>query len=295
MFNPVLTVIDAFVARLQEGYRATFSNLEPSYPGVIGWLGRMAMERLANSDALYHNVEHTVMVTLVGQEILRGKQLLRGGVTPHDWLNFILSLVCHDIGYLRGCCLEDTDDSFVADESGKRVTLPEGASDAYLAPYHVERSKIFVRERFGEVGLFDVERLTQGLELTRFPVPNDDDHRETESDAALVRAADLIGQLADPAYMRKINALFYEFEETGVNRRLGYKTPADLAEQYPRFYWGAVRPFITTGLTYLHATQEGKQWVANLHTHVFAAEHNERRLGPQRLSSYGPLGLSAHG
>ena len=37
--------------------------------------------------------------------------------------------------------------------------------------------------------------------------------------ARLVRAADLIGQLGDPHYLRKANALYYEFEEIGMNRR----------------------------------------------------------------------------
>jgi hypothetical protein len=35
------------------------------------------------------------MVTLVGQEILRGRHISVGRVTPHDWLDFI------DINYLR--------------------------------------------------------------------------------------------------------------------------------------------------------------------------------------------------
>jgi hypothetical protein len=30
----------------------------------------MALENIANSDPLYHNVEDTILVTLVGQEIL---------------------------------------------------------------------------------------------------------------------------------------------------------------------------------------------------------------------------------
>ena len=39
-------------------------------------------------------------------------------------------------------------------------------------------------------------------------------------------AANLIGQLGDPHYLRKANALYYEFEETGLNRQLGYGSPA---------------------------------------------------------------------
>jgi hypothetical protein len=37
---------------------------------------RLAIECIGNSDALYHNVEHTMLVTLVGFDILRGRQLL---------------------------------------------------------------------------------------------------------------------------------------------------------------------------------------------------------------------------
>ena len=98
------------------------------------------------------------------------------------------------------------------------IELPRGASDAALAPYHVDRSKICVRERFAFNPLIDPDRLARNIELTRFPVPDDEDHAETDTEAAFVRAADLIGQLGDPLYPRKLNALFHEFEEIGVNK-----------------------------------------------------------------------------
>jgi hypothetical protein len=44
----------------------------------------MALETIANRDALYHNVEHTILVTLVGQEVLRGKHMREGGVSSED-------------------------------------------------------------------------------------------------------------------------------------------------------------------------------------------------------------------
>ena len=37
---------------------AAYGVLEPSYPGIIALAGRMALENIANSDALYHDVEH---------------------------------------------------------------------------------------------------------------------------------------------------------------------------------------------------------------------------------------------
>ena len=124
----------------------------------------------------------------------------------------------HDIGYVRGICAGDTAEHFVIDAGGKTVAPPRGASDAFLTPYHVERGKIKVRERFAPVPLIDEERIASAIELTRFPVPDDEDHAATDTEAGLVRAGDLIGQLGDPVYPRKLNALYHEFVETGLTR-----------------------------------------------------------------------------
>jgi len=73
--------------------------------------------------------------------------------------------------------------TYVIDGSGKTVSAPRGASDAFLAPWHVERSKIAVRERFGEHPFIDSDRICGAIELTRFPVPDDDDYAETDTEA----------------------------------------------------------------------------------------------------------------
>ncbi len=279
MLNPTLVMAEALGDHLEDCYRQTFGPEEPTYPGKLNLAARMALEVLANSDALYHDVQHTMMVTLVGQEILRGRHLVQR-LTPDDWLHFTAATLCHDIGYVRGVCAGDTATSFVIDDAGNRVTPPRGASDAYLTPYHVDRGKIFVRERCGPVPFLDEERLAKAIELTRFPVPDDDDHKETDTEAGLVRAADLIGQLADPNYLQKLTALYSEFLETGTAERLGVASAADLADRYPSFYWNCVQPYIGDALGYLRLTQEGKQWIANLHSHVFAIENDQFRFGP---------------
>jgi len=275
MFNPTELVINAFVKRLEEAYCCNYGNLEMSNSSIIGWAGRMALEHFANSDALYHNMEHTVMVTLVGQEILRGKHIREGGVSHRDWLNFIISLLCHDIGHIRGICRNDRNGRYSTGIGNETISLPQGATDAAMSRYHVDRGKLFIRERFGGNSLIDAEVIAANVELTRFPVPDDSDHQSTSSYPGLVRAADLIGQLADPNYLRKLPALFYEFQETGINQTLGYSSPHDLRTSYPQFYWGMVSRYIQDGLHYLRVTQEGKQWIANLYAHVFSSEHQE--------------------
>ena len=274
MFNPTLIAIEAFIRELRTMYERTYGILEPDHPTIISFAAQLALENIASSDAAYHDVNHTMMVTLVGQEILRGKHISVGGVTPRDWLNFILSLLCHDIGYVRGVCRGDGDGSYVANLAGDKVSLPEGATDASLTPYHVNRSKLFVRERSEKAFVhLDTAAIEANIEHTRFPVPEDEQHEFTDDFPGLVRAADLIGQLADINYLRKQAALFSEFRETGICNKLNYKTVADLRANYPDFFWKTVRPYIGDALRYLRVTQEGQQWIANLYAHVFSIEH----------------------
>jgi len=288
MLNPAHLVANALAEELAGNYRDMYGERSPEYPAILRSTAKLAIERIANSDALYHDAQHTVMVTLVGQAMLRGR-VLAEKVTGADWLHFTVALLCHDIGYLRGICPGDTESSFVINEAGDTVTAPRGASDAFLTPHHVERSKIFVKHRLSQSGYLDADRIARAIELTRFPVPEDDDHADTHTEAGLLRAADLIGQLADPHYPRKLNALFHEFVETGVAERLDFKSPADLAERYPRFFWSVVEPYIRPALQHLQRTVEGKQWIANLYAHVFVEEHVRSRPGPQRGGASNPI------
>src|SRR5206468_4303206 len=88
------------------GVGASARGLDPHRPAIEG-ARRMRIERIALSDALYHDVEHTVMVTLVGTAILRGREIAER-LTPGDWLHMTVALLCHDVGYVRGACRGDT-------------------------------------------------------------------------------------------------------------------------------------------------------------------------------------------
>ena len=287
MFNATELLIDDFVEKLKQGYRRTYGAWKHDYEDIIGWVGSMALENIANSDALYHNVEHTILVTLVGQELLRGRHIREGGVSCEDWLHFIISLVCHDIGYVKGVCKDDHDDWYATGQADTMVHLDPGSTDASLTPYHVDRAKLFIDERFGGHNLIDASRIKLNIELTRFPVPNKEDHQDTIHYPGLIRASDLIGQLSDPRYLKKISALFYEFKETGVSDDLGYRHPGDLRKNYPKFYWNGVYPYVKDALKYLELTQQGQQVVANLYSNVFVVEHEPVGLEPAPLELRG--------
>jgi hypothetical protein len=248
---------------------------------VIPFAARLALECIGNSDALYHDVEHTMLVTLAGHDIFKGRALLTHS-TPIEYSNFIVACLAHDIGYVRGVLKGDGSDGYVIDAAGRKTKLPRGSSDAALAVHHVERSKLFVIERLSSIEELDGNRIAGAIEYTRFPYSSTPDDLEIPEEAALLRAADLIGQLGDPHYLRKANALYQEFEEIGLNGQLGYGSPADLVDKYPQLYWGKVSPYISDAIRYLNVTASGRQWINGLYSNVFRAEHEQLRLsGPQ--------------
>jgi hypothetical protein len=277
---PELTA-DTLGSFLAADLRARFGVSHARLAEIIPFAAKLALERIGNSDALYHDIEHTMLVTLVGHDIFKGRALLLPS-TPADYANFIVACLTHDIGFVRGIVRGDSDDGYVVDGTGRTIRLPRGASDAALAPYHVDRSKLFVLDRIESIEEFDAIRIARAIEYTRFPYSESLGDNLADEEGLLLRAADLIGQLGDPHYLRKSNALFYEFEEIGLNRTLGYKTPADLVDRYPQFYWNSVSPQIQIAMRYLNVTSSGRQWIANLHSNVVRAERAAGLSGPER-------------
>ena len=271
--------IDVFVEQLNTAYQRTYGDVDQDFGRIVAWCGRLALENIANSDALFHDVDHTIMVSLAGQAIIEGKHLREGGVTPRDWMHFMIAVICHDIGYVKGVCRNDLNDTFATGVENETVFISPEGTDVALTPYHVDRSKLFVRERF-ETGLLqdmtkqlDTDLIASYIEMTRFPSPDGELYKDTKGFGGLVRAADFVGQLGDPDYLRKVPALFYEFHELGLNETFGYHEPNDLRKNYASFYWNSVSPYIQDALQYLRLTEDGKQWIANMHSHVFDSEH----------------------
>ncbi len=257
-----------------------FGSTQAGLTELIPTIARLALECIGNSDALYHTVEHTMLVTLVGYDIMKGRSLLMD-TSADDYAHVIIACLLHDIGYVRGLLVGDGEDGYVIDAKGGKAKLPRGSSDAALTPYHVERSKLFALDRLEKMELLDAARIARAIEFTRFPSAIEPERQDVE-EGSLVRAADLIGQLGDPHYLRKANALYYEFEEVGMNRQLGYASPADLTDLYPQFYYNSIAPHIQTAIRYLNVTSSGRQWIASLYSNVFRAESELSLSGPQR-------------
>ena len=259
---------EALGSFLASDMKRRFGSSHARLTELVQSVARLALECIGRSDALYHNVEHTMLVTLAGHHIMRGRALV-SPILPDDYAHLIVACLLHDIGYVRGILKGDAEDGYVADESGRKIRLPRGSSDAALAPYHVDRSKLFVRDR---VTSLDAERIARAIEFSRFPVSTRAGDPDENEEGSLLRAADLIGQLGDPHYLQKANALYCEFEEIGMNKQLSYNSPTDIVNRYPQFYWHSISPYIQPSIRHLNVTSDGRQWIACLYSNVFRAE-----------------------
>ena len=248
---------DALGAFLASDMKDRFGASHARLAELVPFAARLSLECIGNSDALYHNVEHTMLVTLAGHDIFKGRALLLPS-TPSDYSNFIVACLTHDIGYVRGVVKGDGDEA--------TSSMPPAARCPCRAAAPMPRLPLIMsigrscscwtvwRKSTSSTGRGSHVRSNSRASPTRAET-----EESIDEEGSLLRAADLIGQLGDPNYLRKANALYYEFEESGLNKQFGYETPADLVDKYPQFYWNSVSPHIQAAIRYLNITSSGRR------------------------------------
>ncbi|ESA34252.1 metal-dependent phosphohydrolase [Leptolyngbya sp. Heron Island J] len=274
MYSPTQTLIGTFIDYLQATYQAVFGYGQPQHTEFLCSAANLTLVAIARSDALYHDLEHTILVTSVGQEILQAKRVCEGddSVTSEDWLHLVTALLCHDIGYCKGVCRHDDCEAgrYRTGIDEDFIVLTFGETDAALGPYHVDRSKLFVQEQFQHAALIDSTTVQRIIDRTRFPASADYVIADIRGLADLGRSADLIGQFSDRNYLQKLPALFYEFEQSGANANFGYRHIKDVRLGLTGFYWNCVHGYVEDAIAYLKHTSAGQQIIMELNANLSA-------------------------
>src|SRR6188472_975130 len=105
---------EALGSYLAEHMGRRFGSTDAGLIELVQSAARLAIDCIGNSDALYHNVEHTMLVTFVGYDILRGRRLFVE-TTASDFAHLLIACLCHDIGYVRGILNGDCSEHYVMD------------------------------------------------------------------------------------------------------------------------------------------------------------------------------------
>ena len=67
---------EALGSHLAQHISCRFGSSDAGLIEIVQSAATLALDCIGNSDALYHNVEHTMLVTLVGYDILTGRRTL---------------------------------------------------------------------------------------------------------------------------------------------------------------------------------------------------------------------------
>ena len=281
MFTIPELAAEALGSHLAEHMGRRFGSTDADLIELVQSAARLAIDCIGNSDALYHNVEHTMLVTLVGYDILRGRRLLIE-TTASDFAHLIFACLFHDIGYVRGILNGDSADGYIVDAKGNKTKLPRGSSDAALMPYHVDRSKLFVLDRMAKIKSLDATRIANAIECHALSVTS---WRRRQRQRR--RHAGTRGRSHRPARRSALSAqsqcallrIRRSRDEQATRLCFAGRSHRSLSASS---IGTAYQPHIQSAIRYLNVTSSGRQWIANLYSNVFRAERELNLSGPQR-------------
>jgi hypothetical protein len=167
----------------------------------------------------YHDYAHSVAVFGATSRHIDGCELAGLSVGPGRAAETLIAALLHDTGYIR--------------EEGDHA-----GTGAQYTKVHVDRSAAFARREAASFGLEPeaaerVARIILATDLAR-PWSSLVFMDETERLCGeILAAADIIGQMADRAYLEKLLFLFYEFQEAGIG---GYESAFDILRKTAGFY-----------------------------------------------------------
>lgn len=226
--------------------------LEQTYPDAGFdkiWLAFYDFERLFTGrmpgylgcDTSYHDIQHTLDITLAMARLVAGYEAACGsreGLGAERALLGILTALFHDAGYIRH---ELRDREY---RNGAEFTL-----------YHVTRSADFLRRYLPSIGLDHLAPAASKLvHFTGYEIAPDAIEMEDPRDTVLghlLGTADLVAQMADRCYLEKCrDRLYSEFVLGGIaveHARPGefmvrYASGEDLLRQTPGFFEHSAKP-----------------------------------------------------
>jgi len=211
---------DAWLARVFADVDALFAGRNPDYAPI---------------DLRYHNLRHTLMVTVCMADLLEGHHSA-GDDEPlkaRDFELAIASVLLHDAGYMKL----------------KSDTRGTGAKYTYC---HILRSCAFAASYLPEVGATEaeIENVVSAINCTG---PHSEISRLRFRDPAsrivgcALATADYLGQLSDPLYPDKLGELYLEFCESDDFSHVppegrAFKSANDLISRTPGFWRNFVKP-----------------------------------------------------
>ena len=176
------------------------------------------------SNTKYHDLEHTCAVTLATARLMHGIHVQNQTFSSRVIQLGLIGALFHDTGLIQ--TVEENDGT------GAQYTIGhEDRSIALLERYLSDKG-------FSAEDILDCSHIIRctklSLPLNEIPFRSE----ETKTMGKVLGSADLIAQMADRNYLKKLPLLFLEFKEAGM---AGFETPLELFENTEEFYHSVAR------------------------------------------------------
>ncbi len=231
---------------VRDAVQGIFRQAFPNSPFDVLWVAFHDFEQLFRGqygdylgcDTLYHDIQHTLDMSLAMARLLAGHEKT---AAPADRLGHeravigLIAALFHDSGYIR------------------RRTEGNVLNGAEFTGRHVSRSAEFLREYLPRIGLGAQAAIAaQVVHFTGYEMSLDDIELDDPKDSLmghLLGTADLMAQMADRCYLEKCrDRLYAEFVLAGVatrpvagEHRVQYASGIDLLRQTPGFFLASAR------------------------------------------------------
>lgn len=224
---------------VRDAVQAIFQHAYPTSSFDVLWVAFHDFDRLFRGtygdylgcDTVYHDIQHTLDMTLAMARLLAGYEKT---AAPADRLGYeraivgLIAALFHDSGYIR------------------RRSETHVLNGAEFTGFHVSRSSAFLREYLPRIGFGDRANVAaQVVHFTGYEMSLDDIELDDPKDSLmghLLGTADLMAQMADRCYLEKCrDRLYAEFVLAGVATRpaadkIQYESGIDLLRQTPGFF-----------------------------------------------------------
>ncbi|GIK35644.1 MAG: hypothetical protein AMXMBFR45_07110 [Gammaproteobacteria bacterium] len=252
---------------VRDAVQGIFQQAFPGGAFDILWMAFHDFERLFRGhyedylgcDTVYHDIQHTLDMTLAMARLLAGHEKT---CAPADRLGQdramlgLITALFHDSGYIR---------------RRSETAILNGAE---FTGSHVSRSAEFLRSYLPRIGLAaQAPVAAQVVHFTGYEMSLDDIELDDPRDSLmghLLGTADLMAQMADRCYLEKCrDRLYAEFVLAGVATRaipaadrIQYESGIDLLRQTPGFFRESVRERLdhkfNRAYRYIEAACEGR-------------------------------------
>jgi len=219
---------DASTDALDIAFRDAVSLYGGEVPGVYA------------CDTAYHDIQHTLDVTLTMARLIDGYERSRVSLDPINERQFRLGVITalfHDVGYLR-----------------RHDDQPQAANGAEYTLIHVSRGAEFLRQFLPKLGMSDMAEIAAALihftgyekQVAAIQVPAPV-YRVLGN---LLGTADLIAQMSDRCYLEKCrDRLYPEFVAGGLAKKcqpggeevVVFGSGEDLVRKTPVFFTGTTQ------------------------------------------------------